>query len=290
MFCTYCGKEIDNSAEFCTYCGRPTSEPNSVSVEAAAQPMGEALFGGVFEDKTFFTATVFYTIATALSFLANILLGEIMPPVLNIFVIFALFKINSLYNSGAPLLSFASPIKILRVIVNIIRIVCWVVAGILGVCGAILTFSGFALRGAADIADFAFALELDAQSQAILEKITEGLGIGLGLIIGVMGIVFIVIAAALLVLALFMYGSFYKSAKSAENAANTGEILLEKVNATRGWLIASAVIGIISAVFSLGSLAGASGILAIGSEACHIVTYFLFAKLMRKLPTAPLIY
>lgn len=290
MFCTYCGKEIDNSAEFCSFCGRPTNEPDTVSAEAVAQPTGAALLGGVFEDKTFFTATVFYTAATVLSFLANVFSGEIMPPVLNIFVIYALFKINSLYNSGAPLSSFAAPIKILRVIVNIIRIVSWVVAGILGVCGAILTFSGFALKDAVDISDFAFALELDGQSQAIFEKITEGLGIGLGVIISCMGIFFILVAVALLVLALFMYGSFYKTAKSAEAAATSGEILIEKANATRKWLVVSAVFGIISAVFSLGLLIDSSGILSICSEICHIITYFLFAKLMRKLPTAPLIY
>lgn len=41
MFCSQCGKQLDNNALFCTFCGKRTNNPN-VAPAAVSQPVGTA--------------------------------------------------------------------------------------------------------------------------------------------------------------------------------------------------------------------------------------------------------
>lgn len=41
MFCSQCGKQLDNNALFCTFCGKRTNNPN-VTPAAVSQPVGTA--------------------------------------------------------------------------------------------------------------------------------------------------------------------------------------------------------------------------------------------------------
>ena len=41
MFCSQCGKQLENNALFCTFCGKRTNNPN-VAPAAVSQPVGTA--------------------------------------------------------------------------------------------------------------------------------------------------------------------------------------------------------------------------------------------------------
>ena len=55
MFCTKCGKEIDDSAKFCKYCGSPvevvTEEPLETSSDVGTAEDAEAFEEPVFQPK-----------------------------------------------------------------------------------------------------------------------------------------------------------------------------------------------------------------------------------------------
>lgn len=241
MFCVRCGKEIEENTAFCSYCGA------SLSSEAPAptEENGVAtLFHSILGKNQFRLAAIFYLISVCASVLATIIGGEF--PVLNIvmyvFILISLFKLNNLAVSSAPLIAFASPLKTLRIIVKIYRIVLWVVVGIFAVCGLLIAFVGaIAGVGIGEIIEEA----LNEANLSLYDGVISSLG---GIALVFMGTIFIVLAIIVALLNVFSFGSYYKTVSSAELTAGTGTYKIEALGATRGWLIFTVVCQCISAL------------------------------------------
>ncbi len=243
MFCKNCGKEIVDNSLFCTFCGAEQGEKAPMK-----QGDGTAsIFHSVCASNNFHLLTLFFLISVCASALISVAAGTLPLPIIEIFIIVALFKLEKLAKSGSPLSEFASPLKTFRVIIKIYQVLSWIVAVILFVCGVITLFAGGALAGGgiATLAD-EFLAEVDL---AELEPFVSALG---GMFVGFLGIIFIVIGVVMALLNIFMYGSFFKTAESAELSAKTGDIYFTSLSTTRAWLIVSAVLNGISALSSLG--------------------------------------
>ena len=272
MFCIHCGKEIEDGATFCSFCGGEQTVVNSTSTE---ENTVSSLLGSVFSDTKFHLAALFFLVSTCASALANIVAGSVPLPILEIFIIISLFKLDKLGKQQAPLIAFASPLKTIRIIVNIYRIVLWVMVGIFGVCGIILCASGsFIGIGVADI----FESVLNEYNFSLYAEELSELG---GFLITGLGIILIVAAVACALFNVFMYGSFYKTAKSIEWTAGTGNYMVEKVESTSKWLKFSIVMSAISAFFT--GFSGAQNILTVVSLGFNIAFLVIALELLKKL-------
>ncbi len=270
MFCVHCGKEIENGATFCSYCGGS----QEVKTEKATEENGVlSRFQALFSDNKFHLATLFFLVSTVAAALSTIASGEVPLPVLEIFIIISLFKLGNLAKSGAPLISFASPLKTIKIIVNIYSVILWVLVGIFGVCGIILAVAGSAIGvGAAEIFE---SVVSDFDISFFGEFLSESGGI----IFTVIGIIFIVAAVICALLNVFMYGSFYKTAKSAEWTAGSGTFVLEKVESTYKWLVFTAVMSGISALFTgVSNVANLLNFVSGGFNVAFIVMILLLLK------------
>lgn len=261
MFCKKCGKEIPDNSLFCTFCG--TEQTETAPVE---QSCGATVFHSVCASNDFHLLTIFYLVSACASFLASIQAGVVAVPIIQIFVIIALFKLEKLAKANAPLAEFASPLKTFRIIIKIFKIFCWIAAIIIGVCGVITLISGGAFAGGvAELAE-------EILNEANLSFFGSSLSVAAGITLILLGIIFIVAAVITAVLNVFMYGSFYKTAESAELSAKTGDIYIASVSKTRAWLIVSAVLSGISALSTLGTGAEAVlGFVGAGFQIAFIV-------------------
>lgn len=60
MYCTFCGKEIGDTALFCQYCGKPTSQGDTLAELVAAARMGDKDAVSALYEKTY--SKVYYTV------------------------------------------------------------------------------------------------------------------------------------------------------------------------------------------------------------------------------------
>ena len=60
MYCTSCGKQIDNDAAFCRYCGKPASQSGEFAKLVEAARMGSQDAIGALYEKTY--SKVYYTV------------------------------------------------------------------------------------------------------------------------------------------------------------------------------------------------------------------------------------
>lgn len=273
MFCIHCGKEIENGTAFCSFCGgaQATASPEVTTEETGVL----ALFHSVFGDTKFHLATLFFLVATCASALAGIVVGSVTIPILQIFIIISLFKLDKLGKEGAPLLAFAAPLKTIRIIMNVYRIFLWIFVALFGIFGVIFCASG-PLLGSAFVEVFD-TLITDFNIPYLAEFITDYSGI----IFLIFGIMFIVVAVICALFNVFMYGAFYKTAKSTEWTAGTGNYIVEKIDATSGWLKFSVVMSAISMVFT--GFSTAQSVLTVVSLGFNIAFLVIALELLKKL-------
>ncbi len=275
MFCVHCGKEIEDGAAFCSYCG----ENQTVgSAEANEENQIASLFHSLFGNDNFRLATVFYIIYAVASVLSGLVSDTFAAGniVLHIFVLIALFKLNNLARNGAPLIAFTSPLKTLRIILNVYRIILWVGVGIFAVC-ALLTILVGGIAGS----EFGqiFEESLNEANIYLSDGAISSLG---GITMFIFGILFMILAVALALVNVFMFGSYYKSVRSAEWTAGTGNYNIESLSATYSWLIVTIVFSSISALSVLTDINLAS-VLELISTVFNIAFTALILKLIGKL-------
>lgn len=264
MICKRCAKEIPDNSLFCTFCGSEQGETAPLKDEGGAS----TVFHSVCASNNFHLLTVFYLVSACASFLAGVATGVVAVPIIQIFIIVALFKLEKLAKENADLSAFASPLKTFRVIIKIYQVFSWIGAVLLFVCGVITIIAGILLAGGG-VMEYAeeFLSELDIAPQ--LEPLISSLG---GIFIGVLGIIFIVFGVIIALLNVFMYGSFFKTAESAELSAKTGDIYFASLSQTRTWLIVSAVLSGVSALSSLGTgIEGVLGFVGAGFQIACVV-------------------
>ncbi len=284
MFCKFCGCEIEDGALFCTSCGKSLDWTESYTDTVAVSPV-EQEFANKFSSKNFTVATVLYMVSSILTFVAGALSGNVSIPILNIFVIVAFWQLKNKAETQSPLASFASPLKILRIINVILRVFMWIGVGVFGVVGLLMVAIGASFND-----EFAAAF-IERFEQGMIDVDLAGFEELFGVIadnififIIVIGAVFVVAAVVMAVFTATMYTTFVKCAKQYEDTANSGVNVITKQNSARAWIIVTAVFTIISAIVTLGSITtlGTAGILTLAGEVCNIVFLFLFADILKE--------
>ncbi len=284
MFCKFCGCEIEEGALFCTSCGKSLQWTEGYSDTVAVSPIEEE-FISKFSSKNFGIATVLFTVATVLSFLASAVSGNITIPIFNIFAIIAFWQLKNKAENQSPLASFASSFKILRIINAIQRVFMWIGVGVFGFVGLLMV-----AIGASFDEEFAAAF-IEGFEQGTIDIDLAGFEDVFGAIIDnifvfiiFFGAIFVVAAVVLAVFAATMYSSFVKCAKQYEDTANSGINVITKQKSARGWLITMAVFSIISAVGTLGSISSLSmeGVLTLAGEICNIVFLFFMINILKE--------
>lgn len=284
MFCKFCGCEIEEGALFCTSCGKSLQWTESYTDTVAVSPM-EQEFVNKFSSKNFSIATVLFTVATALSFLAGAMSGNISIPIFNIFAIIAFWQLKNKAENQSPLVSFAAPLKILRILNVIQRIFMWIGVGVFGVVGLLMVAIGASFDD-----EFAAAF-IEGFEQGTVDVDLAGFEELFGVIadnififIIVIGAIFVVAAIVMAVFAATMYSTFVKCAKQYEDTANSGVNVITKQKSARAWIITMAVFAAISALGTLGSISllSTAGVLTMAGEICNVVFLCLFANILKE--------
>ncbi len=257
MFCVHCGKEIEENAAFCSNCGTKQAS----TVYEPQETKGATVFHSVFGSNTFHIATVFFLVYVCASALANIVNGILPFSIFHIFITIALFRLHSLAKKDAPLFAFASPLKTLRVVIKIYRVLLWIAVGFLAFAGVIITLLGiFSSVSSAEILEEL----LNESNIAIFGGAFLTLG---GIALYILGIIVLSVAVLVAVMNIFCFGAYYKAAKSAEWTAGTGVYQLKGLGATYGWMIftiVSVCISTLSALTALDNPANIIGLVANG--------------------------
>lgn len=256
MNCSKCGTPIPENALYCAACGEPITQSNEVALPPVIAAIHE-----LFSAKNFFVATILMTVAAGAG-----LVGGGMP-VFPILLAIAMWMAYSANKKG-NVMGYATPLKFFSGIATAEVVVNWVLVGIMGVCGLILALAGSLLGSAFNeyshyIGDFSDLYEMG---------IMDELG---GVVIVVMGVLFILIAAGVAVFNALVVKNMQKCAKSVLLTFQTGVNQIVKFTFTRKWLIVIAVIQGISALSSLGA-----DILAFASEGAAVAAYILIYLLL----------
>ena len=271
MFCVHCGKEIPENAASCSFCGRK-QVPDT---QAPAEENGVAtIFHSVFGSNNFHLAVVFFLVYACASTLLTLASGELPLPIIDIFIILSFFKLHKLGKDSAPLFSFTSPLKTLRIIVKIYRVLLWILVGVLAVCGVIV-----AIAGAVSDADFTEEIMNESNISLYGDIFLKHGGISVAFI----GIIFILVAIVIAVLNVFTFGSFYKSVKSVEWTAGTGKYQIRNLGSTYGWLIFVLVCTSVSTLDVIDSAANAETILSLIATGFHFAFTILILNCIKQL-------
>ena len=279
MFCKFCGCEIAEGATFCTGCGKELSWAENYTAQVTENPIKEK-FVGMFSSGKFNAATILYTVFTALSFLATALTGSVTIPILNIFIIIALFKLKEASKNEGNLDGFVSGFKTLRVITVIQRVLYWILVGVFGVVGVLMIVIGASLDEEL-MASFVegFNGGIEGANIAGFEDLTSMFAENAYFAIIVIGIIFVFVAIIVMVFALTMQTTFVKCAKQFEETAKSGENVITKAASARGWLIFTAIISILGLIGAIPS--NIAGVLSLASSVCSIISLFIFADMLK---------
>lgn len=282
MFCRFCGCEIEEGALFCTGCGK-SLEWTAAYEAVTAEDTVKAKLIDTFSTKRFSAATILFTIATALSFLATLIAGNITVPIIEIFAIIAFWQLKNAAQSKSPIRTFVGPFKTLRILTVIQRVVLWVIVGVFSVVGLLMVLFGTSFDNeiAASFIE-GFGQGLSDFSVSGFEEIIGYTAENIFLFMIILGAIFVIIAAIVAVFAATMYGSLVKCAKQYENTAATGVNVVTRQKAARGWLIVMVIFAIISATVTVTSLIDVTSILALAGEVCNIIFLFLMIGVLKE--------
>mgnify|MGYP003450380614 FL=1 len=257
MFCKNCGTELLDDSRFCHKCGAFTGDAEcnaTPPIQSAAPNPAIELMRKAFSSSRFLAVAIVISAGVTISFLSSILdngafsVGDVLLTV-SCWLLYAAARGETVDNR------FTVPVMILSVTSKVVYIINWVLIGLLGAVSVLFAFAGMAV-GSLDISETIVDSLRDVkgfeQFDAIIDPETFGdfLLKGGMLIISVLLLLFV---AVYVVLNIFCFGSFRRTAKSFEVACKTGACRFEKLGAASAWLM---VYGIFGAVAAAGSMAG----------------------------------
>lgn len=267
MFCPNCGIQLPDKARFCGGCG--TAMPDV--------PQNEVLcfLKEKFVASNFTVATVLLTVGAALGVISGTL------PVIEILTVIALWMLISAAKGNKPLTGYTGGLTTARVAVQIQRIFSWIAVGALAVSGVLIAVLGVVaaeLIGTEEVfatPEFSYYLGLLGGYDIA--------DIG-GALFVIMGIVFVIMAVVTALFNVFMMGSFLKCARSFENSAKIGKLMIDKLESTRGWIIFIGVIECMSAIgvietVIIGDIS--SSLFGFAANVCTAVALFMFAASLK---------
>ncbi len=233
MFCTKCGNNIPEGNFFCSACGTATPYANITLNDSGD------FVKSVFGDKLFLIATILLTVSAGITLFMGAL------PILQAFIVVAMFMLYSKASKGAQLKDLQSPLKILNGTVLAQQIIIWILVGLCFIASGIIAIVALVIITSNEISiDFSSFEEINSD-------IIIGFAVALLLIVAV---ALVIVAVVYILFNIFCLGKMRKCSRSLVVSSETGDFRIEKLNAVKGWLMALGIIGIISALLSCASV------------------------------------
>ncbi len=228
MICNNCGMQVTDGIESCPYCNT-----TYIYTAAPVNPVAQR-FNAVFSEKKFLAVGVITAIVAGL----NLMSGTV--DILSL--LFAIFTLTTYSNAKKGTLT-PNHLRNTSGCVFACRIVNWVVSGLFGLAG--IGMLGFGIIGAAG--SFASKSDYGYETAAVA-------GVGSVMFI-VYGVIFIFLAAVLLLSNILFYSPAHRFAKQLYTNLSYGYEGEYKVGLLRFWTIFRAIMGILSLLFAVGVIA-----------------------------------
>ena len=258
MKCNYCGFESENNFIFCPNCGKEAP----VEVYGDENPAANIVLNAL-KDKLFFIICILLTVASA----GTLLLGNI-----NVLSILATIFIWLVYNASTKNIADAKNLRCVSGTFYAYYVIVNVTAIIVAVCSFItLLFSGIIFSSALLAGNL--ANELGNELADLLGPLSFLLAASPILIF----IVFLAVAAILVLLSIFGLRNIHKFLKSLYESVQSGIIAFTKCKTAETWLM---VFGVLGAISSLSELS--SSVLAFCSSAALAAVQIIASLLIKK--------
>lgn len=261
MKCTNCGFELQDDSLFCTNCGAqlaPTAAPYA--------PENNKVLA-MLKDSLFLVTCILVTVAAGLKLIG----GEGIPVIETLFTIFLWLTYSQAAKSVADekhLRCISGTVYANYVIYNVAAIIVIVCGGIIS---ALLGFLGGNLEF---MSQFTFELEQEFPGQ---EGIVSAIFGTLGWLIG---LIFVVIGAAMLVINILGMKKIHSFVKSVYQSISNPYMEIANPRAAKGWLI---FFGVCSGVSALSNIStNFASVLPAISEGCLAATTIIAAVLVSK--------
>ncbi len=260
MFCSNCGKQVEEGSRFCPLCGRQLSyeavAPVVQQPEAQQQPaepeqqvnagqphvvpppffnpitrlhilMWNMLMGG-----PYLTLCIINTVVTVLGYTS----GNI--DIISTIVVVMMWLLRDCASKRKPPMEMAKNLKGLKIIATINYVVLWVLVGLLVVAGCGVMF---VTDWIAD--DMTFLNEIMTGYEAVVLEAILSSGF-------LLGIVLIIIAVLVALYNIFFMGNCCKCAESFIRSCETGFPVFEKIGTLIKWFRVLGLFNILSAALS----------------------------------------
>jgi len=282
MRCNNCGFESLDTAVFCPHCGvklekeidETVIEQVKIEFDEQNETFEQTEYIPCFRDKVgaMLKSGLFLTLCILVSASAAFGISAGTVPILNILATIFLWLVFSKARKNQL------DIKNLRCLSGVVYasyVINWVIVGIFGFVGVICaTFSDFMTSKV----DF---FEIIDEIREEIPQLEDGANIiinntNISLFMKIIAFVIIILAVFVALFNVFGIKKIHSFTKSFYQSAAANENMLQRVNATTGWLL---FLGIVSAIGALGSISESSAFLSVGaSSASYFVAYALIKK------------
>ena len=247
MICDYCRSEIPDGSEVCPKCGmrlRP-AEPQYQPVNGTLVPnMGPEsaavcdLLKNACSSKLFLAMCILATVQPVIIFATQLMSG-ILSIIIPAVIAVSLWTMRSAAVNNRHLLSFATPLKALDIVMAIYVVLMWIVVGAFAVSGVALLFG----------AKFAETSELIAAFESIVgQKISIEIinDVGFEAFFMLLGGAILAIGALVAVITIFYYGSIRKATRSTRDSVSLGRPVFKSFDTVKVWLIVMGIVNVIT--------------------------------------------
>ncbi|MBO7217223.1 MAG: zinc ribbon domain-containing protein [Clostridia bacterium] len=244
MKCAFCGFESETDFAFCPSCGKEV-RLESLDVAKNSNPAASLLLS-VINDKLFFVLCVLLTVGSGFALISgNVNVISILATVFA-WIVYTSAK-NSNIADAKNLRCLSGTVYANYIITNISAVIFFVCAVIILLLSAVVSSnSAQFISELSDLLKDEFPSFLGEYSEMLLSVFSI-----------ILGILFIVVAAVVLIFNIFGLRNIHKFVKSAYICAETGVMNFEKCKTASTWLTVYGVLGYISALSALeGSLLG----------------------------------
>lgn len=239
MKCTFCGAEIAENSVFCAGCGQPVqtmAQPNGPSLapkNVAAEYVLSAL-----RDPLFLVIAILVTTSCALTVLS----GSGIPVIQLLAAIFLWLVYSQQKNQTFD----GSHMRKVSGVVYAQYVLNYILAAALIICGGAFIPASVLLHESYDIiGEF-----VDSADLAILEELTETLGLSLSLILMIVGIVLLLVGVLVIVFNAVGYRRIHRFVKSVYQSVDYGCVGFMHCHAAQVWLVVFGVCSLISILTS----------------------------------------
>ncbi|MBQ0083267.1 MAG: hypothetical protein KBS52_00665 [Clostridiales bacterium] len=293
MFCKKCGFEFNEGVEYCPQCGAQQTpeydaefgeKPDDLNIPFEAVPstlsdkVTELVSSGLF-----LAATILATVSAVL----NSLSGGI-----DLSILYAIFMWTAYASAKKGKVTYNN-IRNISGMLFAEKIILIVSSALIGFAGIVVSLLGNIVDGFSFKEDFVREFESALEqggvnSNEFLGELSEIFGkvdmkTFLDVFVKAIGIIAIIVAVGMLLVAIFGIGSIHKCVKTTYEGMRDGNENIQKLTACRGWLMTFGIVGCLSVLSNIGT-DNITGLIAGGaSAAAYIIGFVLVGNLKEKL-------